>query len=343
MKKLLNVLFVTSPEAFLSLENENVIVKKGEEILLRVPLINLEGIVSFSNYGATVNLMYECSRRNITLSFLNEYGRYLGTLYGETKGNVILRKEQYRISDSESKSLVYARNFIFGKLHNQKWVLERAIRDHSLRVDGNKLKNVSMQITFNLKQVLACESMATLRAIEGNTAQAYFRVFDNLILQNKETFYYNNRTRRPPLDPVNAMLSFAYTLLVSECKHALEVVGLDSYVGFMHTDRPGRVSLALDLVEELRPQFADRFVLSLINRKEVSKNDFVVQQSGAVTFNENGKKKFLSAWQQRKKEEIKHPYLDEKIKWGLVPYIQALLLSRTIRGDLDEYPPFLWK
>lgn len=343
MKKLLNVLFVTSPEAFLSLENENVIVKKGEEILLRVPLINLEGIVSFSNYGATVNLMYECSRRNITLSFLNEYGRYLGTLYGETKGNVILRKEQYRISDSESKSLLYARNFIFGKLHNQKWVLERAIRDHSLRVDGNKLKNVSMQITFNLKQVLACESMATLRAIEGNTAQAYFRVFDNLILQNKETFYYNNRTRRPPLDPVNAMLSFAYTLLVSECKHALEVVGLDSYVGFMHTDRPGRVSLALDLVEELRPQFADRFVLSLINRKEVSKNDFVVQQSGAVTFNENGKKKFLSAWQQRKKEEIKHPYLDEKIKWGLVPYIQALLLSRTIRGDLDEYPPFLWK
>ena len=337
MKKLLNVLFVTSPEAFLSLENENVIVKKGEEILLRVPLINLEGIVSFSNYGATVNLMYECSRRNITLSFLNEYGRYLGTLYGETKGNVILRKEQYRISDSESKSLLYARNFIFGKLHNQKWVLERAIRD------GNKLKNVSMQITFNLKQVLACESMATLRAIEGNTAQAYFRVFDNLILQNKETFYYNNRTRRPPLDPVNAMLSFAYTLLVSECKHALEVVGLDSYVGFMHTDRPGRVSLALDLVEELRPQFADRFVLSLINRKEVSKNDFVVQQSGAVTFNENGKKKFLSAWQQRKKEEIKHPYLDEKIKWGLVPYIQALLLSRTIRGDLDEYPPFLWK
>lgn len=343
MKKLLNILFVTLPDSFVYLEQENVCVKRDNEVILKVPLLNLEGIICFNYFGATQQLLGECAKRNITVSFLNEYGKFLGSFYGESRGNVLLRKQQYRISDDEQTSLIYARNFIFGKLHNQKWVLERAIRDYPLRIDEQKLKAESMQITENMKQALSCESMELLRAIEGNAAQSYFRAFNELILQNKDCFIFQNRNRRPPIDPINAMLSFAYTLLASECRHALECVGLDSYVGFMHTDRPGRASLSLDLMEELRPQFADRFVISLINRKEIVPADFDFQESGAVMMTNDARKKFLAAWQQRKREEIKHPFLEEKIEWGLVPYVQALLLSRTIRGDLKQYPPFLWK
>lgn len=343
MKKLLNVLFVTNPEVFLTLENENVVAKVGEEKKLSVPLLNLEGIVCFSYFGATSSLMGECAKRNITLSFLNDYGKYIGTLYGMTKGNVLLRKEQYRISDDEKRCLDYAIGFIFGKLHNQRTVIDRAIRDHYLRINIEKLQDVSTQLKENQIQVLKCDNIAKLRAIEGNSAQAYFKVFDELILQNKQYFYFATRNRRPPTDSVNAMLSLMYTLLMSECRNALEVVGLDSYVGFMHTDRPGRASLALDLMEELRPQFADRFVLTLINRKEVSDKDFEIQGSGACLLTRDAKSKILNAWQLKKKEIITHPFLGEKIEFGLVPYVQALLLSRVIRKNLDNYPPFLWK
>lgn len=343
MKKLLNVLYVTNQESFVSLENENVIVKLNKEILLRVPLINLEAIIIFNYFGATPQLMTECANRGITISFLSEYGKYLGTLYGETKGNVLLRKQQYRISDSERLSINFAKSFIFGKVHNQKWVIERALRDHSLRIDADKLKETSRQLNESLKDILECDNADTLRALEGNSAQAYFRNFDQMVLQNEEYFIFENRNRRPPKDPTNALLSFAYTLLAADCRHALETVGLDSYVGFMHADRPGRASLALDLMEELRPHFADRFVLTLINRKEIVPDDFEVQESKAVFLTRDAKKKFLSSWQKRKKEEILHPFLEEKCEWGLVPYIQALLLSRVIRGDLDRYPAFLWK
>lgn len=343
MKKLMNVLYVTSSESFVSLENENVVVKQNDEVLLQVPLLQLEGIVIFNYFGATSALMGECAKRNITISFLSEHGYYIGTLYGESKGNVLLRKEQYRISDMDERKLNYAKGFIFGKLHNQKWVIERAIRDHALRIDEDKLREASSQITENMKEILTCNDIDLLRALEGNSAQSYFRVFDELILQNKADFFFINRNRRPPLDAVNAMLSFSYTLLAAECRHALEAAGLDSFVGFMHTDRPGRASLALDLMEELRPQFADRFVLSLINRKEILPGDFEIQESGAVLMTKDARKKFLAAWQQRKKEIITHPFLDEKIEWGLVPYVQALLLARVIRKDLIKYPPFLWK
>jgi len=221
--------------------------------------------------------------------------------------------------------------------------LERGIRDYAMRVNDELLKLESSQITENLKKILDCGEVDVLRAIEGNTAHSYFRAFDELILRNKDGFVFTNRNRRPPKDPVNAMLSLAYTLLTSECRHALESAGLDSYVGFMHTDRPGRPSLALDLMEELRPHFADRFVLSLINRNEITPSDFETQESGAVLMTVDARKNFLAAWQQRKKETITHPFLKEKLEWGIVPHIQALLLSRTIRGDLEEYPPFLWK
>ena len=343
MKKLLNILFVTLPDVFVNLENENVCIKKDKEILMRVPLLNLEGLVLFNYFGATPQLLGECAKRSVTVSFLNEHGKFIGSFYGESKGNVLLRKEQYRISDSPDRSLEYARNFIFGKLHNQKWVMERGLRDHSLRVDTDLIKKSSVFFTDCMKLVLSCGDITTLRAIEGNTAQIYFKSFDELILSNKDDFAFINRNRRPPTDPVNALLSFAYTLLGSECRHALESAGLDSYVGFMHTDRPGRASLSLDLMEELRPHFADRFVLSLINRNEILPSDFETQESGAVLMSDNARKGFLSAWQQRKKETITHPFLKEKLEWGIVPHIQALLLARTIRGDLEEYPPFLWK
>jgi CRISPR-associated protein Cas1 len=343
VKKLLNTLFVTLPDVIVNLENENVCVKKDGEVLLKVPLLNLEGLVLFNYFGATPQLLGECAKRNITVSFLSEYGRYLGSFHGESKGNVLVRKEQYRISDNPERSLLYAKNFVFGKLHNQKWVLERSLRDHGLRINDELLKSKSAHITENMKQILECGDVGLLRAIEGNAAKSYFGVFDELILKNKDDFSFANRNRRPPTDPVNAMLSFAYTLLTSECRHALECIGLDSYVGFMHTDRPGRASLALDLMEELRPHFADRFVLSLINRAEIVPPGFEVQGSGAVLMSDKTKKTFLSAWQQRKRETITHPFLKEKMEWGIVPHIQALLLSRTIRGDLEQYPPFLWK
>lgn len=341
MKKLLNILFVTQADAKVNLEADNVCVKKDDGVLLRIPLLNLEQIVLF-NYNATPHLLGECAKRKISVSFLSEYGKYHGTFHGESSGNVLLRREQYRIAD-DIRALDYAKAFIFGKLHNQKWVIERGIRDYSLRIDTELLKKQSEFISEQLKQILTINKDEHLRASEGNAAHYYFSAFDELILQNKELFTFTNRNRRPPTDAVNAMLSFAYTLLASECRHALEVIGLDSYVGFLHADRPGRASLALDLMEELRPHFADRFVLSLINRNEVAETDFEFQSSGAVYLSAQSRKKFLSSWQNRKKEKIMHPFLKEKIEWGLVPYCQALLLARTIRGDLDGYPPFLWK
>jgi CRISPR-associated protein Cas1 len=343
MKKLLNVLYVTNPDVKANLENENVCIKAGDEALLKVPLLNLEGIVLFNYFGATPQLMAECAKRNITISFLSSYGKYLGTFHGETRGNVLLRREQYRIADFLDNSISFARNFIFGKLHNQKWVIERGLRDHSIRLNVATLKKISAQITDNMKRVLECGDNGLLRAIEGNSASIYFRALEELILVNKTEFILKSRNRRPPTDPVNAMLSFSYTLLASECKHALEAVGLDSYVGFFHVDRPGRSSLALDVMEELRPHFSDRFVLSLINRGEITVADFITQESKAVSLTDEARKTFLSAWQKRKKEIITHPFLKEKVEWGLVPHVQALLLARTIRGDLEEYPPFLWK
>ena len=342
MRKLLNVLFVTLPEARVYLESENVCVKSEDVALLRVPLLNLEQIVLFNYFGATPQLLGECAKRKISVSFLSEFGKYLGTFHGESRGNVLLRRDQYRIAD-DNRALDYARNFMFGKLHNQKWVIERGIRDYTLRIDSDFLKKQSYFISEQLRQILSIDNAENLRAAEGNAAHHYFAAFKELILQNKEFFSFENRNRRPPTDAVNAMLSFAYTLLASECRHALEVVGLDSYVGFFHVDRPGRASMALDLMEELRPYFADRFVLTLINRNEIDEADFEQQSSGAVYLSEKSRKKFLSSWQSRKKDEIMHPFLKEKVEWGLVPYCQALLLARTIRGDLESYPPFLWK
>jgi CRISPR-associated protein Cas1 len=256
---------------------------------------------------------------------------------------VTLRKEQYRISDAKDKSLSIAKNFIVGKLYNAKWVIERAIRDYPMRLDANKLKVKSEYLSDAIKKAHTVMNEASLRGIEGEAASVYFSVFDDLILQQKDTFMFQSRNRRPPLDNVNAMLSFAYSLLTGMCASSLESVGLDPYVGFFHKDRPGRISLALDLMEEFRAVYADRFVLTIINKRLISGKGFVKKENGAVYMDDDSRKAFLSAWQAKKQEVIKHPFLDEKVEWGMLPYVSALLLARYIRGDIDEYPPFMWK
>ncbi len=343
MRKFLNTLFVLSENAFLSLDGENVLVKKDNSVAGRFPLHTFENILMFSYMGASPAFMGKCAEDGIGLSFFSPQGKFLARTVGRLQGNVLLRKEQYRISENEERSSFYARNMILGKVYNCRWVLERFTRDHKQRINSDRIKGISVELNGKLKRISTVEGLDSIRGVEGEAATRYFSVFNELILNQKNEFLFNGRNRRPPTDYVNALLSFSYSLLANECANALEGVGLDSYVGFLHRDRPGRKSLALDLMEELRPVIGDRFVLSMINLKVIQSNHFVVQQDGAVYLNDEGKKVFLANWHSKQKEELTHPFLKEKIVWGLVPHIQALLLARTIRGDLNEYPPFLWK
>ena len=343
MKQLMNTLFVTSEDIYLSLEGENVLANRDREVVARYPLHTLQTIVSFSYSGASPALMGACAERGIGLAFCTPRGRFLARVCGESSGNVLLRREQYRIADDPRRSCEIARNMIFGKLSNCAASIQRTIRDHALRVSDCGLEDAARQMKELLPPVLETLDMDALRGLEGVGAAAYFGVFDHMLLNRKEDFCFRGRNRRPPLDRVNAMLSFAYSLLAHDCASALESVGLDAYVGFLHRDRPGRESLALDLMEELRPCMADRFVLTLVNNRMVRPEDFQTQDSGAVLLTDDGRKKFLKAWQERKRDTLTHPYLNEKMSWGLIPYVQALLLARYLRGDLDAYPPFLWK
>lgn len=343
MKKLLTTLYITLPDAYLALKGENISVIQDEKSIGRVPLHNIEAICTFGRQGASPALMGACLERNIAITFLTTNGRMRGRVIGPTNGNVTLRKTQYRISDDEKKSAEIARHFLVGKLYNSKWTLERMTRDHALRIDVEKFKSTSSYLTESMERLLEITDLEVLRGIEGNAASAYFSLMDDMILQQKEDFFFRGRNRRPPLDNVNALLSLVYTLLASDVGAALETVGLDAYVGFLHRDRPGRMSLALDMMEELRSVCGDRFVLSLINKKQIKASDFVKKESGAVLLTDEARKKVFKLWHTRKDEKIMHPYLKEKISWGLVPHAQALLLARFIRGDLDAYPPFLWK
>lgn len=256
---------------------------------------------------------------------------------------MLLRQTQYRVSDDPAQSCRYARSFILGKVYNARWVLERATRDHPQRVPVEKLKRTSTQLAAALPLIQTSDDPEQLRGLEGEAAQRYFDCLNDLILQQKQDFVFEGRSRRPPLDSVNALLSFAYSMLARECASALTAVGLDPYVGFMHRPRPGRKSLALDLMEELRAVYADRLVISCINQKIITAKHLQKQENGAVLLTDDGRKAFLTAWQNKKKEEITHPFLKEKLPWGLVPYVQALLLARALRGDLEVYPPFFWK
>jgi CRISPR-associated protein Cas1 len=342
MKKLANVLYVTIPEAHLSLDGENVVIKKEESISMRLPLHNLENIVCFNYLGVSPALMGACAERNVGLCFLTPNGRFLARISGKVKGNVLLRKRQYQVSENAEESLPIAASFLLGKVANCRKVIERALRDHAMLVDVQVLDQASASLKATLLAIPGCKAIGDLMGFEGSAAKTYFGVFDQLVLQQKDDFTFKERSRRPPLDNINSLLSFLYTLLTNEAASALEGVGLDPYVGFLHQDRPGRPSLALDLVEELRPVFADRLALSLVNRRQIAGKGFTQKESGGILMDDDTRKTVLAAWQERKKEDILHPYLKERIPFGLIPHVQAMLLSRFLRGDLDAYPPFFW-
>lgn len=343
MKKLLNTLYVTSEKSYLSLDGENVVVVDDKKEIGRIPLHNLEGIISFGYRGTSPALMGACAERNISLCYLTPQGKFLARISGKIKGNIVLRHRQYKSSDDEAISMEIARNCILGKVYNARGVLERGLRDHKFQINAEKVKKASDNLKNSIKYIQNSQTKGELRGYEGEAASVYFGVFDELILQQKKEFSFQGRNKRPPKDNVNAMLSFVYTLLANNVLSALESVGLDPYVGYLHTERPGRASLALDLIEELRAVFADRFVLSLINKRIISGKSFIKKENGAVLMNDDLRKKLLIEWQNKKKEVITHPYLKEKVEWGMIPYVQALLLARYLRGDLDSYPVFLWK
>lgn len=342
MRKLQNTLYVNS-DCYLQLDGENVVAKEDGKVVGRVPLHNLESIVTTGYTGASPALMRACADKNIDLCFLSSNGKFLARIVGPVKGNVILRKNQYQKFSDDSFSLSIAKNMIRGKVYNSKWILERYTRDSPLRVNVELLKEKSKLLSEDFLKIDSIDTASQLLGIEGSAAQNYFSVYDNLILNQKDIFKFDERNRRPPLDPTNALLSFCYSLLTCMCVSALECSGLDPYFGVYHVERPGRPSLALDLMEELRPVMVDRFVLNLINTRRITKKDFIQKENGAVLLTDDGRKKLFTSWQKRKQEEIEHPYIKKKVPWGLVPFVQAKLLSSYIRGDLDGYPPFFWK
>jgi CRISP-associated protein Cas1 len=341
MKRILNTLYVTTQGAYLRKEGESVIVVIEKENKLRLPLLSLSSIVTFGNVLCSPFLLGASSKYGISICMLTEYGRYLGCFNGFTTGNVLLRRTQYRWADDPVKTAHIVRSVVIGKVINSRQVVLRRLRECPENIE---LKRVSVHLKGALKRLQNTNlSVDNMRGLEGDCAKEYFGVFNELILSNEDEFIFYGRSRRPPMDRINAVLSFGYTLLYNETKSALESVGLDSAVGFLHKDRPGRNSFALDLMEEMRSFWVDRLSLSLINRRQLAKKDFDVSESGSVLLNDNGRKTFLTAWQKRKQDELVHPFTNDKIHLGLLPFLQAQLMARYIRGDLDAYPPFFWR
>ena len=340
MRILLNTLYITTPEAYLSKDGLNVVVSVKQNEIFRIPIHNIEQIVTFGYMGASPGLMKLCADSNVSLTLLSQQGRYISRSQGPTKGNVLLRKAQYKNSDEPNYSLHLSKLFIGGKVQNYRNILQRFIRDNG---NDKAIENIADELLKCKKRILNADSIASLRGIEGEAATHYFSIFSRLLLNQKDDFVFEGRNRRPPKDAINAMLSFIYTLICNDMTSALETIGLDPYVGFMHTLRPGRASLALDMIEELRAYLGDRLVLSLINRKQITKHDFIKQGDEGIIMTESGRKTILAAWQSKRKELITHPYLNEKVSIGLLPRIQAMLLARFIRKDIDDYPVFLIK
>lgn len=343
MKKYLNTLYVTTQGTYLHKDGETIVVKVDGEERLRLPIHTVSGIVCFGNVSMSPFLMGHCAECSVGVSFLTDYGRFLARVHGKTSGNVLLRREHYRKADKESACIKIAHNIVAAKIANSRTVLQRALRDHSHLKEKGDLSHAIGRLSYCIDRLGHVSSLDTVRGIEGEAGNVYFSVFDHLIVSQKETFSFSQRNRRPPKDAVNCLLSFVYTLLMHDVRSALEGVGLDSYVGFLHRDRSGRASLALDLMEEFRPFIADRLVLSLINRIQVKHTGFERSSAGAVLMDDETRKIVLTAYQQRKQEEITHPYLNEAVPLGLVFHLQALLLARYVRGDLDGYPVFIWK
>ena len=347
MKRHLNTLYITTQGAWLNKDGENVVVSSEGAEIGRVPVHTIGGIIGFGRVLMSPQLMGHCADNDVGMSFLSENGRFLARVVGPQSGNVLLRREQYRRADDEAATAAIVRSLIAGKTINQRAVLRRALRDHGASMDDPvkvRLENSADRFTAIARKT-ENQTILTdeLRGLEGEAGQVYFSVFDHLIRGDKDVFTFQGRSRRPPLDRVNAVLSFVYTLLAHDVRSALESVGLDPAVGFLHRDRPGRPSLALDIMEEFRPFFADRLALSLINRRQLSASDFRGFENGAVLLSDEGRKTVLVAYQERKREELLHPFIEEKVTVGLTWHVQAQLLARYLRGDLDGYPPFVWK
>lgn len=343
MRKMLNTLYVTTQGAYLHKEGEAVVVKVERENRLRLPIHTLSSIVCFGQVSCSPFLLGHCAEKDVAVSFLTEYGKFLARLQGPVSGNVLLRREQYRQADCEKSSAKMARMFVAGKVANARVIIHRATRDHAGKTEATGMELTCQQFSRYARRLLCEDDLETIRGVEGRCARDYFDQFNHLIVAQKEDFIFTGRNRRPPRDRVNCLLSFIYTLLYHDARSALETVGLDPAVGYLHRDRPGRLGLALDLMEEFRPMLADRLVLSLINLGQVKKKGFTVTESGAVKMDDETRKTVLVAYQKRKQEEIEHPFLKEKIPVGMLLLAQAQLLSRHLRGDLDTYPPFLWR
>ncbi len=346
MRRHLNTIYVTSEGAWLRKDGANIVVEVDGEERGRAPLHMIGGVMSFSRIGASPELLAACAQSGITVSFLSPTGRFLARVEGPRTGNVLLRRTQYRVADDEVRATSIVRGIVTAKAANQRTVLRRALRDHGDGMDADRraeLAKAERRLTDASHRALRAPDVATLRGIEGEAALAYFGVFDLMIRSGGGAFAFSHRSRRPPLDRINALLSFLYAMLAHDCRSALESVGLDPQVGFLHADRPGRAGLALDLMEELRPVLADRLALNLVNRRQLAADDFVVEGGGGVFLREAARKSVLVAWQDRKRDTLRHPFLGESVTLGLVAHLQALLLSRCLRGDLDGYPAFVWK
>jgi CRISPR-associated protein Cas1 len=346
VRRLLNTIYVTSEDAWMRKDGANLVVEVDGAERGRVPLHLLDGVVSFGRAGASPALMAACAEAGITLSHLTPAGRFLARVEGVRTGNVLLRRTQYRAADDPARAVPIVRAVVAAKSANQRAVVRRALRDHGPAMDDTArgaLDLAERRLTDAGRRALAAGDVAGLRGIEGEAAMIYFGVFDHLVRVDGDIFRFGGRSRRPPLDRINALLSFLYAMLGHDCRSALEAHGLDPQVGFLHADRPGRASLALDLMEELRPVLADRLALSLVNRRQVGADDFLMEAAGGVRLTEAGRKTVLTAWQERKRDELRHPFFDEAMPLGLVVSAQAQLLARHLRGDLDGYPAFFWK
>lgn len=340
MRRHLNTIYVTSEGAYCRKDGANIVVEVEGKERGRAPIHVIGGLVCLGLASVSPSLMNACTEAGVTISFLTEHGRFLARVEGPRSGNVLVRRTQHRVADQPDRSLVIAKGVVAAKLANQRTVMRRALRDHG---PSPSLAAAEARITHVSRRALAAENMDMLRGHEGEGAALYFGAFDAMIRHDDPKFSFGGRSRRPPLDRANALLSFLYAVLGNDCRGALEGVGLDPAIGFLHADRPGRMSLALDLMEEMRPVLADRLALSLINRRQLAVSDFEEGEAGAVLLNEEGRKTVLTAFSERKRQLLRHPFLGEEMPLGLVPHVQAQMLARHLRGDLDGYPGFIWK
>jgi CRISPR-associated protein Cas1 len=346
MRRHLNTIYVTSDDAWVRKDGANIVVEVEGAERGRAPIHMIGGLVCFGRAGASPAVLAACAEAGVAVSLLTPNGKFIARVEGPRSGNVLLRRAQYRLADNPSAAIGIVRNIVAAKAANQRTVLRRALRDHGegmAAATRDRLDAAELRLTDIARRALHGAEVASLRGVEGEAAQVYFSIFDDLILVEDRAFGFSGRSRRPPLDRINALLSFLYAMLGHDCRSALESVGLDPQVGYLHADRPGRASLALDLMEEMRPVLADRLALSLVNRRQLLAKDFTVEAGGAVLLTDAARKELLVAYQERKKDELTHPFLGEKVTLGLVPHIQAQLLARHLRGDTDGYPPFIWK